>query len=173
MLDTILIIVLTLGFLIGIKRGFIMEVIHITRYIIAYIAASIYYDELALKLRLWIPYPNFDNHTTFKLLADNGNMETAFYRAVAFVLIFIAVIILLRIIGRMLNVMAHLPILKQVNVLAGGALGFCEAYLLLFILLYIAAFVPITAVQNLLEHSSLAKTIVNHTPILSQQLKHL
>jgi uncharacterized membrane protein required for colicin V production len=73
----------------------------------------------------------------------------------------------------MLDFIAHLPVLKQLNVLAGGIFGFLEVYLIMFILLYIAALIPIEIIQNSLDHSLLAKSIVNHTPILSQQIKSL
>ena len=120
-----------------------MQLIHLTGFIIAYIVANIYYDDLAPKLTLWIPYPNFGENSTLKLLTNSSDMEAAFYRAIAFVIIFFAVKILLQIIGTMLNFIAHLPILRQLNVWAGGILGFCEVYLIVFILLYIAAVIPI------------------------------
>lgn len=173
MLDIILIVLLIMGFLVGLRRGFIMQVIHLTGFIIAYVAAYIYCDELASRLTRLIPYPNFGDNATLKLLTNSSNMETVFYRTIAFIIIFVAVLILLRMIGRALNLIAHLPILTQVNGLAGGILGFCEIYLILFILLYIAALVPMAVIQNFLEHSVLANVIVNHTPILSQQLKQL
>ncbi|WML46406.1 CvpA family protein [Neobacillus sp. PS3-40] len=173
MLDLAIIILLIMGFFIGLRRGFILQLIHLTGFIIAYVVANIYYVQLAPKLTLWIPYPNFGNNATLKLFTSNGNMEDSFYRAVAFVIIFFAVKILLQIIGTMLDFIAHLPILRLLNVWAGGFLGFCEVYLILFILLYIAALIPMDVVQHPLENSFLASEIVKHTPILSQHIKHL
>jgi uncharacterized membrane protein required for colicin V production len=173
MLDIAIIILLIMGFFVGLRRGFILQLIHLTGFIIAYAIANLYYLKLAPKLTLWIPYPNFGNSTTLKLLTDSNNMEAAFYRAIAFVIIFFAVKILLQIIGSMLDFIAHLPILRQLNVWAGGILGFCEVYLIIFILLYIAALIPMGVFQNHLDQSFLAKAIVNHTPILSQQIKSL
>ncbi|MDQ1144811.1 putative membrane protein required for colicin V production [Bacillus sp. SORGH_AS 510] len=173
MLDLAIIILLIIGFFVGLKRGFILQLVHLTSFIIAYVVATIYYEELAPKLTLWIPYPNLGEGTTLKLLTDSTNMETAFYRAISFVIIFFAVKILLQIIGSMLDFIAHLPILRQLNVWAGGIFGFLEVYLIIFILLYIAALIPIEFLQNPLDNSFMAKAIVNHTPILSQQIKSL
>jgi uncharacterized membrane protein required for colicin V production len=173
MLDIAIIIILIMGFFMGLKRGFILQLVHLTGFIVAYIIANIYYDQLAPKITLWIPYPSFGNISTLKLLTGSHNMEDAFYRAIAFVIIFFAVKILLQIIGNMLDFIAHLPILRQLNVWAGGFLGFCEVYLILFILLYIAALIPMEVIQHPLENSTLASEIVKHTPILSQQIKHL
>ncbi|MEH7116576.1 CvpA family protein [Neobacillus vireti] len=173
MLGLAIIIFLIFGFFVGLKRGFILQLVHLIGFIIAYVAATSYYEELSTKLILWIPYPNFGDAAGLKVLTGSTDMESAFYRAVAFVIIFFAVKVLFQIIGSMLDFIAHLPVLRQLNVLAGGILGFCEVYLIIFILLYIAALIPIDFVQDTLDHSSVAKAIVNHTPILSQQIKSL
>lgn len=174
MLDLAILLFLIIGFFVGLKRGFIMQIFHLAGFIIAYIVAYIYYDEFAPKLTLWVPYPNFGGEgTALKILTDSSNMETAFYRAIAFVIIFFAVKILMQIIGSMLDFIAHLPILRQINVWAGGILGFLEIYLIIFIVLYIAALIPMELIQNYLANSFLADMIVNHTPILSQQIQSL
>lgn len=171
MLDLAILILLVIGLFIGLKRGFILQAVHLTGFIIAYVAAYLYYKDLAPKLTLWVPYPNLGTESPLKLLAENSNIEDAFYRAIAFIIIFFAVKILLQIIGSMLDFIAHLPILKQLNVWAGAVLGFLEVYLILFILLYIAALIPMAALQNPLDDSVMASMIVNHTPFLSQQIK--
>ena len=58
MLDLAIILLLVFGFFIGLKRGFILQLVHLTGFIIAYIVANLYYEELAPKLLLWIPYPH-------------------------------------------------------------------------------------------------------------------
>ena len=64
----------------------------------------------------------------------------------------------------MLDFIAHLPILKQFNKLAGGVFGFLEIYLIAFIVLYIAALIPVESIQTALHNSVLAEGIVKHTP---------
>lgn len=171
MLDLVIILFLIIGFFVGLRRGFILQLIHITDFFIAYIVAYLYYTQLAEKLTLWIPYPKFGDNTMLKILTQSPNMETAFYRAIAFVIIFLAVKILLQIIGSMLDFIAQLPILRMLNIWAGGILGFLEVYLVIFILLYIVALLPIESFQTALDHSSIAKAIVNDTPVLSGQIK--
>ncbi len=173
MLDLAIILLLIFGFFMGLKRGFILQLVHLTGFIIAYIMANLYYDDLAPRLMLWVPYPNLGTIAPLKLLSENGNMEEAFYRAVAFIIIFFAVKVLLQVIGSMLDFIAHLPILKQLNVWAGGMLGFAEVYLIIFILLYIGALVPMEVLQKPLDNSIMANLIVNHTPFLSEQIKSM
>lgn len=173
MLNLAIIIILLIGLIIGLRRGFILQMIHLTGFIIAFIVAKVYYSELAPKLTLWIPYPSFGNGSNLQLIFPGGNFEEAYYRGIAFVAIFFAVKIILQIIGSMLDFVANLPILKTFNRWAGGALGFVEVYLLLFIVLYIAALLPIEAVQDPFSSSSIAKGMVEHTPYLSKLVKEL
>lgn len=173
MLDLIIIALFIVGLFIGFKRGLILQFIHLTGFIFAFLVAKIYYTDLAPKLLLWIPYPSFSGSTPIEMILDNGNLEDAFYRGISFVIIFFAVKIVLQIIGSMLDFIAHLPILKQFNVLGGGFLGFLEVYLIVFILLYIAALLPIEPIQTPLENSILAEGIVKHTPFLSDGIEQL
>ena len=150
MLDLIILIILGFGFLIGLKRGFILQIIHLTGFIIAFIIAYLYYDQLAPKLTLWVPFPNFSSDSALSLVMENVNLEDAYYRAIAFVVIFFAVKIILQIIGSMLDFIAQIPVLKQLNVWAGGLLGFLEVYLIIFIVLFIGALLPMEGIQSAL-----------------------
>jgi uncharacterized membrane protein required for colicin V production len=172
MLDLAIIVLLIMGFFIGLKRGFILQLVHFAGFFIAYIVAYRYYDSLAPKLKLWVPYPTFGDSSPLSLL-NSVSGEEAFYRAFAFIAIFFAVKVLLQIIGSMLDFLTHLPILRQLNVWAGGILGFLEVYLVLLLLLYIAALVPMEIIQKPLQESFLAEAIIKHTPVISEQLKEL
>ena len=173
MLDLAVLIILCFGFLMGLRRGFILQLIHLTGFIIASIIAYLYYDQLAPKLTLWVPYPNLSTNLTLPSVFDNVNLEDAYYRAIAFVVIFFAVKILLQIIGSMLDFVAQIPVLKQLNIWAGGILGFIEVYLIMFILLFIAALLPIESIQGSLTDSILAEFMIKQTPILSQLIQDL
>lgn len=173
MLDLILVLLLIFGFFIGLKRGFILQAIHLVGFIVSFILAYIYYDDLAPRLELWIPYPSFGDKESFTMLFQAMELEQAYYNAIAFAIIFFVSKIVLQIFGSMLDFVAHLPILKTLNVWAGGALGFIEMYLLTFIVLYIAALLPIEFIQEPMSSSVLAKFIVSHTPLLSDQIKDM
>ncbi|WP_053367337.1 CvpA family protein [Bacillus sp. FJAT-27245] len=173
MVDLVLIFLFIFGFFIGLKRGFILQLFHLAGFVVAYIVAYMYYDSLAPKLKLWIPYPTLGDSSSLSVLMSSANMEEAFYRAFAFIAIFFAVKVLVQIIGSMFDFIAHLPILRTLNVWAGGLLGFAEVYLIVLLLLYIAALVPMDAIQKPLEESVIAEAIIKNTPIISQQLKEL
>lgn len=173
MLNFIIIVLLVFGLLRGLKRGFILQVIHLTGFIIAFIVANKYYIPFSTKLTLWIPYPNIGENSTIKTLFSNADLEDVFYRAIAFILIFFAVKIIWGIIGSMLDFVASLPILSQLNTWAGAILGFIEVYLLIFILLYISALLPLEFIQNHVTKSSIATGIIENTPYFSEKIKAL
>jgi uncharacterized membrane protein required for colicin V production len=173
MLNLILLIILLMGFLIGIKRGFILQIVHLMGFIVAFLVAYMYVGDLAPKLKLWIPYPSFGEQSTMSVLFGNTDLEYAYYRAIAFAMLFFSTKIVMQIIGSMLDFLAHLPILKHVNRWAGGVLGFVEVYLIVFILLYIGALVPVEVIQSSISESSMAKAIVQHTPVFSVKIKDL
>jgi uncharacterized membrane protein required for colicin V production len=173
MIDLILIFILLMGFAIGLKRGFILQFIHMTGFVVAFIVAYMNYSELAPRLKLWVPYPSFGDGETVKLLIESTNLDEAYYRAIAFALLFFATKIVMQLIGSMLDFVAQLPLLRSINRWAGGALGFLEVYLLLFFLLYVGALIPLESVQEPLRDSFMASIIVKHTPILSDVVKKM
>lgn len=173
MLSLILFILLVTSFFIGFRRGFILQLIHLTGFIVAFIIAYLYYADLAKHIRLWIPYPQFTSDGTGSMLIEAFNFEHVYYSGIAFAILFFGTKILLQIIGSMFDFVAHLPILNMVNGWLGGVLGFIEVYLILFVALHIAALLPIEFAQELLDGSTLARFILDYTPILSEQLKEL
>jgi uncharacterized membrane protein required for colicin V production len=173
MLDLAILLILGIGFLIGLKRGFILQIVHLTGFIAAFIVSYLYFDDLAPKLKLWVPYPELSEGSMMSLIFSSENLETAYYRAIAFAMLFFGTKIFMQILGSMLDFLAHLPILKQVNSWAGGLLGFVEVYLITFILLYIGALLPVEMIQSHLQDSFMAMTIVQHTPIFSGTIRDL
>ncbi|WP_445489554.1 CvpA family protein [Niallia sp. 03133] len=173
MLDFIIIILLLFGLLRGLKRGLILQVVHLTGFIAAFIVANKYYIPFSTKLTLWVPYPNLGENSFITTLFSNANLEDVFYRAIAFALIFFAVKIVWQILGSMIDFVASLPVLSQLNTWAGAIFGLIESYLVLFILLYIAALMPIDFIQDHLNKSTIAAGIIENTPYFSGKIKEL
>lgn len=173
MISLILIVLLLFGFLRGLKRGFILQTFHLVGFIIAFLVARMYYKGLAGHLDAWIPYPELSSDTSWALFVNNSSVETAFYNAIAFAIIFFAVKIILQIIASMLDFVSRIPVLKQLNKLLGSILGFVEVYLVIFILLYIIALTPIDVIQEKIAGSSVATFMVESTPFLSKTVESM
>ena len=69
---------LVIGLLVGLRRGFILKTIHITGFIVAFIVAYLYYDKLAPKLHLWIPFPSMGDTSSFQMLFDSVGLDTTY-----------------------------------------------------------------------------------------------
>ncbi len=173
MLDIIVIVILIAGFFIGLKRGLVMQIVHLVGFIAAYIVAYLYFDDLAPHLKLWIPYPSIGNDSPMSTILSSISLEDVYYRAIAFALLFFGTKIILQIVGNMLNFIADLPLLRTVNRWLGGVLGFIEVYLILFLLLYVASLIPSGSIHTAYQDSFIGQGMVENTPVFSETIKDL
>lgn len=172
MLDIVIVFLLLAGLFVGAKRGLIVQLIHMTGFIIALIVAYTYYKPLAQKFVLWIPYPTVDSDSRLTFAIDKLDLDQTFYQLIAFALIFFVVKFALQLVASMFDFLSYLPVLGFISRIAGAVLGFIEFYILLFILIYVVALLPIDPFQGLIANSSLATTMLEHTPILSETVKN-
>src|SRR5690625_1143091 len=136
MLTLFILIVLGFGFLMGLRRGLILQVFHLTGFLISFIIATIYFRKLADKLSFYLPYLDLGNDDAWAVFLSSMPLEGAFYNAIAFAIIFFISKIVLQIIATMFDFVARLPILKWINSVFGAFLGFIEVYLITFVLLF-------------------------------------
>jgi len=173
MLDLILLLLLLAGFLMGARRGLILQIVHLTGFMAAYVIAYMYYDDLAPKIKLWIPFPTTTSTNAFFSILDHTSLEMAYYRAISFILLFIAVKIIWQILGSMLDFLADLPILRTINRWLGALFGFTEIYLIMFLLLYIGALFPYGGIEKAIDQSYIAHVMIEDTPFLSHKIHEL
>ncbi|WP_240374656.1 CvpA family protein [Bacillus piscicola] len=175
MLSLLILLILCVSFFVGLRRGFILQLIHFVSFFAALLIAFFFYRDLAEYLRLWLPYPKIPSNEdgVISMVMDSFNMESVYYAGISFFLLFFVSKILLQIIGSMLDVVTRIPILKTVNRWLGALLGLAEVYLILFILLITAALLPIEFLQRAIDNSWLANVMIKHTPFLSDWLKNL
>ena len=172
MLDIIILILLLAGLLVGARRGLIVQLIHMTGFIIALIVAYTYYKPLAEKFVLWIPYPTVGSNSNLSFAIDRLDLDQTFYQLIAFALIFFVVKFALQLVASMFDFLSYLPVLGFLSRITGAVLGFVEFYILLFIFIYVIALVPFASLQSLVENSSLAGLMLESTPILSETVKN-
>src|SRR5699024_1508662 len=171
MVSLIIFAILILGFFIGLKRGFILQLFHLVSYIVSFIVAALYYDRLAHELELWIPYPELSSDTSWAIFMQTLPLESAFYNGASFVIIFFVVKIILQIIASMLDFIADLPIIRHFNKCFGSASCFLAVYLSMFIVLFILALTPLSSVLQWIEKSTLLKVMIEYTPVLSKHVE--
>lgn len=172
MLTMIIIILLFWGVYAGVRRGLILQVVYTVGYFLSFMIAKSYYIYIAEKIDLLVPYPSieFGKELVFYNEQVSFILDQAFYNGLAFVLILAAGWLVTRIVGSMLHSLAFLPILKTLNNLGGGILGFLIQYIGIFLLLTLASMVPIDFLQQQFSESGLAYWIVSETPYISQTI---
>ena len=171
MLDILLLIIFAASILVGFKRGFIVQAIHLASFVIALIVAYIYYKPLAEKFVLWIPYPGITEDASMTLVLDTLDVDRTFYRIIAFAVIFFGVKIALQILGSVFDFLTYLPILNSVNRLLGAVLSFVEFYLIAFFILYVLALIPIDTIQSFMGSSLITNFMLEHTPIFTNMVQ--
>ena len=172
MLDLLILIVLFAGLIVGLKRGLIVQLMHIVSFVVAMIVAYIYYKPLAEKFVFWVPYPGVTDTGSLGVVIDSLDLDRTFYRVIAFAVIFFVVKFTLQIVASIFDFIAYLPVLKSLNRILGALFGMIENYLLLFIGLYVLALLPIPSIQNLLSKSLLSGIILEHTPIITKMFQN-
>lgn len=172
MLDLILLFLFLGGLITGFRRGLIVQLIHMTGFIIALIVAYIYYIPLSEKFVLWIPYPGVTAASKLSWTVEQLDLDQTFYRVLAFVIIFVVVKFVLQLIASMFDFLKFLPVLGFLSRFGGAVLGLIEFYILIFLLLYLLSMLPLEFIQEMIGKSLLADAIFEHTPIISETVKN-
>lgn len=171
MLDLILLVLLLAGVLVGFKRGLILQFLHMVGFVVALIVAYTYYKPLAENFVLWVPYPTVNESSRFAIAVEQLNLDETFYQLLAFALIFFAVKFVLMLIASMFDFIKYIPVLGFLSRILGAILGFIEAYILLFLAVYVFALLPIDFIQELIGNSGIARALLEHTPYFSEKVK--
>ena len=111
MLDILILLLLLAGLFVGAKRGLIVQLIHMTGFVIALLVAYTYYKPLAEKFVLWIPYPAVDSGSTLTIAIDRLDLDQTFYQLIAFALIFFVIKFALQLVASMFDFLKYLPVL--------------------------------------------------------------
>ena len=142
---------------------------------LSFIAAQNFYKPLASHLELYIPYPAVT--PTSKLAFFDQvfafHLDEAFYAGTAFLIILLIGWLLTRFVGVFVHGLTYVPILRQVDWIAGGILSLIMAYVTIFLILQLLAFVPLDVVQNQFGEHSFARFIVERTPFLTNKMYEL
>ncbi|GKS81849.1 hypothetical protein LPAF129_15350 [Ligilactobacillus pabuli] len=163
LVSLIILLVLLLGFRYGFKRGLVQTLLSILGYLVVLGLALYFSGGVGGFLLKYLP--NLDQQV--------GNGETItrlFYRILAFWIIAIVGGIAFRVVTRTFTSITKLPLVSQLNSLAGGIVWLAVAYVLTFFVLLLLATSPTSPVQNSLSSSPVAQFMLKETPIFSQRV---
>lgn len=159
----------------GYRTGFVAQLVRLFGTVLAYLAAWQFHSFLTPPIDHWLVSTVFRNVRSAQTipvanLFESGSTVPALAKAVAGVLSFGAVfflaLILIRYLGWLLNAIVRLPGLSFVNRVLGAAAGLLVAFLIVAVLIDVAAYLPQSTVRTQIENSALA-------PMFRQPLQEL
>ncbi|MGT2712197.1 CvpA family protein [Streptococcus oriscaviae] len=175
MISLVLLIILAWSFYIGYSRGLILQAYYTFSSLLALIIATGSYKKLADLLYLWVPFANATEGASTYYFEQEYlfDLDKVFYAGLAFLVVYTAVYVLMRIIGIFMHLLDNFsPDNLQMNLLSGG-LSVVVTLISLQIGLTILSTIPVAAVQDALHNSFLANAIIQYTPITSSFFKQL
>lgn len=159
MLFTIIIIAwLVMALFRGFHRGLVIEILNLVGTIGVLIFARLFYQPVGQALSSFL---------TGVHLVETGVMTTLIINVVAFFILTSIGWAVVRFVARLSRKVTWLPVIKQVNSLAGGIVAVVVAYLVIFVCLTVANLINTPYVQAQMTASPLATYIVKQTPVLT------
>lgn len=163
-IDIILILVLAMGAIVGFKRGVIKSATMFIGAIIVIVLAYSLKNPVSKILYSFLPFFNFAGD-----FAGLTTLNIIIYEAIAFVLVYVLLMAILQIIIKITGVFETILnftiILGIPSKLLGAVFGFFEAYLFLFVAIFLLNQIPAT--NEIVTESTFASKIASSSPILS------
>ncbi|GBG96618.1 CvpA family protein [Lactococcus termiticola] len=172
-INLVIIILLIWAFMIGYSRGLILQVIYSLAALVAAVIAGIGYQGLAKTLTSWVPFASATQDSKLLFFGNPQLLfraDDAFYAGLAFLIIFLVVFTIARLLGLLLHIVA-MPFGRKGKIIA-GILGLATTYFGLQMAFTLLALVPMGNVQEQLYASGLVRFMVLHTPISSSILQN-
>ncbi|WP_311408020.1 CvpA family protein [Liquorilactobacillus uvarum] len=168
-ISLLIIVVLVFAYLRGARRGFFLTLMNLVGIVVLFIIANKYADTVSSWLKNIFAF--FTENASWSEAGNSAlSGSTLFYHGIAYWLIIILGGIIFGSIARKLNLLTHLPVVSQINAIAGGVLSLVIAYLLIFASLLILVGWPTENVSRSVKNSPVAMYILKETPIVSQNL---
>jgi len=168
-LDIIIIVILLGSILRGYQMGFIRQIVHLFGYFVAFFISYQFSSELVPWIKSVVPSPTFQQ-SSMRIFSETFQLQTMFYHAIAFFLLFMITKMLLNIGGGILHHVASLPGLAIVNQTLGAMIGFVQTFLILIILLNIVSVMPSPELTRWMAGSLFAHYFYDWTPMITKEL---
>lgn len=172
-LDGLIIILFITWLIRGFMRGFISQLVSFVGMFIALIAAYIFHSSLAPAVAKVLPVTSWSSYEKYELIITSFNLDSYFYHAVAFGLIFFAVKIGLSLLIHVLNMIAKVPGLNLLNKLGGLLLAMIEVTIIVIIAVNVLAAIPTDGLQRIVTESYIAQKVHELLPHIVDSLHQL
>lgn len=168
--NIILLLLLLLAFYQGYRQGLVLQIIRLITYVVIYILSANYIDILSSWVEMIVPFPAIQPNTEFVFYSEELSffVDDAFYRVLAYLLIFVIGFLISKLLTVFLSRLQHYEFLETVNGLLGGIIHLIISYLVIFMVLFLLSLLPIEWIQQQFVNYPILYWIVSSTPIISQ-----
>lgn len=165
LIDAIIIMFLLMGATVGFKRGVITSVVMFVGEIVDIVLSYYLKNPISLLLYKYAPFFNFGGD--FEGLTS---LNIVLYEGIAFIIVYMLLMIILQLLikisGGIEKFLKFTIILDIPSKIFGAIFGALEAYLLVFVCLFVFSIFPQT--NYYVMQGYLAKLILNSSPVLSK-----
>ena len=167
-LDAVIITILIVGVLGGMSRGLIKQAVLLIGLVVCLIFAFSLRTPIATFMYEYLPFFKFGG-----LFSGVSIINILLYELIAFLIIFsllyLVLRILLKITGIIEKILDMTIILGFFSKIGGGIVGFIEAYILVFVFLFVCnqPFIRVTG----LDSSKVGNFILDKTPVMSSAIE--
>lgn len=167
MVDSILILFLLLGAVLGFKKGAIKSLVALIGTIVVVVVAYYLKNPIAELLFDYCPFLKFGGAWTGLV-----TLNILLYEAIAYLLVFVLLSsilsLLIKVSGILETILKMTIILGIPSKIIGAVLGFLEALVFSFIVLFIL--LQFNATSKMVSDSTLARSIIDKTPIIGHMV---
>ena len=167
MVDSILILFLLLGAVLGFKKGAIKSLVALIGTIVVVVVAYYLKNPVAELLLDYCPFLKFGGAWTGLV-----TLNILLYEAIAYLLVFVVLSsilsLLIKVSGILETILKMTIILGIPSKIIGAVLGFLEALVFSFIVLFIL--LQFNATSKMVSDSTLARSIIDKTPIIGHMV---
>lgn len=167
MVDSILILFLLLGAVLGFKKGAIKSLVALIGTIVVVVVAYYLKNPVAELLLDYCPFLKFGGAWTGLV-----TLNILLYEAIAYLLVFIILSsilsLLIKVSGILETILKMTIILGIPSKIIGAVLGFLEALVFSFIVLFVL--LQFNATSKMVSDSTLARSIIDKTPIIGHMV---
>lgn len=154
-LDIILLVILGIGAISGFRKGFLMEIVSILAFVIAIIGS--------FKLL----------QVGMDILKENFELSGKFLPYLTFIIIFIAIIIVVNLIGKAVKKILDMTLLGSFDNLAGAIIGVFKWAFGLSVLLWIFNYFQINPIEDYAENAVVYPFVVSFAPTVVEYISAL
>lgn len=166
--DAVIITILIIGVLGGMSRGLIKQTVFLVGLVVCIFFAFCLRAPIATFMYKYLPFFKFGG-----VFSGVSIINILLYEVLAFLMLFsvfyLVLRVLLKITGIIEKILDITIILGFISKIGGGIVGFIEAYIIVFIFLFVCSqpFIEITG----LDSSKVGNYILDNTPVMSSMIK--